>query len=187
MQVHSIMYVRMHVLVSVAGPLSLYVSMYATLSVSMYVSPYLSISTSLSVSMYASLCMVRIGGGVALYIKQSIQAYEFQINNAVDYDEAIWCNILIRGAKLTVGVVYRCPSTSKEQYVILHNVISHVSINDCVIMGDFNHADIRWNSLDSCDDGKAFLMLVQDCFLTQHVSEPTRGDNILDLILSTQK
>ena len=54
-------------------------------------------------------------------------------------------------------------------------------------MGDFNHADIRWNSLDSCDDSKAFLMLVQDCFLTQHVSEPTRGDNILDLILSTQK
>ena len=25
-------------------------------------------------------------------------------------------------------------------------------------------------------------MLVQDCFLTQHVSEPTRGDNILDRI-----
>ena len=73
------------------------------------------------------------------------------------------------------------------QDVILHNVISHVSRNDCVIMGDFNHADIRWNSLDSCDDGKAFLMLFQDCFLAQHVSEPTRGDNILDLILSTQK
>ena len=80
---------------------------------------------------------VRRGGGVALYIKQSIQAYEFQINNVVDYDDAIWCNILIRGAKLTVGVVYRCPSTSKEQDVILHNVISHVSRNDCLIMGDF--------------------------------------------------
>ena len=94
---------------------------------------------------------------------------------------------MIRGAQLTVGEVYRCPSTSKEQDVILHNVISHVSRNDCVIMGDFNHADIRWNSLDSCDDGKAILMLVQDCFLTQHVSEPTRVDNILDLILSPQK
>ena len=58
----------------------------------------------------------------------------FQIDNVVDYDEAIWCNILIRGARLTVGVV--CPSTSKEQDVILH-VISHVSRNDCVIMGDF--------------------------------------------------
>ena len=43
------------------------------------------------------------------------------------------------------------------------------------------------HTLASCDDGKAFLMLVKDCFLTQHVSEPTRGDNILDLILSTQK
>ena len=71
--------------------------------------------------------------------------------------------------------------------VILHNIISHVSRNDCGIMGDFNHANIRWNYLDSFDDGMAFLMLVQDIFLTQHVSEPTRGDNILDLILSTQK
>ena len=90
----------------------------------------------------------------------------------------LWCNILIRGAKLTAGVIYRCPSTSEEQDVILHNVSSHVSRNDCEIMGDFNHADIRWNSLDSCDDGKAFCMLVQECFLTQHVSEPTRGDNV---------
>ena len=91
---------------------------------------------------------VRRGGGVALYIKQCIQAYAFQIDNVVDYDEAIWCNILTIGAKLTVGVVYSCPSTSKEQDVILHNVISHVIRNDCVIMGDFNHADIRWNYLD---------------------------------------
>ena len=38
--------------------------------------------------------------------------------------------------------------------------------------------------LDSFDDGKAFLILVQDCFLNQHVSEHTRGANIiLDLIL----
>ena len=32
---------------------------------------------------------LRRGGGVALCIKQSIQAYEFQIDNVVDYDEAI--------------------------------------------------------------------------------------------------
>ena len=88
--------------------------------------------------------------GLLFILMQSIQAYEFQIVNVVDYDEAIWCNILIKGAKLTVGVVYRCPSTSKEQDVILHNVISHVSRNDCVIIGDFNHVDVRWISLDSC-------------------------------------
>ena len=31
-----------------------------------------------------------------------------------------------------------------------------------------------------------FLLLTQDCFLTQHVLEPTRGGNVLDLILSSQ-
>ena len=105
---------------------------------------------------------VRRGGGVALYIKQAIQAYEFQIDNVVDYDEAIWCNILIRGAKLTVGVVYRCPSTSKEQDVILRNVISHVSRNDCVTMGTFvpfkrhrrsrkKHLSIKGNRNNKCN------------------------------------
>ena len=32
-----------------------------------------------------------------------------------------------------------------------------------------------------------FLCLVQDSFLTQHVLEPTRGDNVLDTVLSSQK
>ena len=49
-------------------------------------------------------------------------------------------------------------------------------------MGDFNHPDIRWNSLDSSNESAKFLLLVQNCFLTQHVLEPTRGDNVLDLI-----
>ena len=33
-------------------------------------------------------------------------------------------------------------------------------------------------------EGLNFLNLTLDCFLTQHVSEPTRGRNILDLVLS---
>ena len=33
------------------------------------------------------------------------------------------------------------------------------------------------------EDNK-FLDLTMDCFLTQHVKDPTRGNNILDLILS---
>ena len=31
------------------------------------------------------------------------------------------------------------------------------------------------------------LKLVQDSFLTQHVLEPTRGENVLDIVLSSQK
>ena len=63
-----------------------------------------------------------------------------------------------------------------------------MSKGECVIMGDFNHGHIQWKSLESAGgDDHQFLLLTQDCFLTQHVLEPTRGENVLDLILSSQK
>ena len=43
-------------------------------------------------------------------------------------------------------------------------------------MGDFNHGHIQWESLESAGgDDHQFLILTKDCFLTQHVLEPTRG------------
>ena len=54
-----------------------------------------------------------------------------------------------------------------------------------MITGDFSHFGINWNYLESEEDSEAFL-LMQDCFLTQHVLEPTRGSNVLDLVLSSQ-
>ena len=57
-------------------------------------------------------------------------------------------------------------------------------------MGDLKshmHDHIQWKSLVSAGgDDHQFLLLTQDCFLTQHVLEPTRGGNVLDLILSSQ-
>ena len=32
-----------------------------------------------------------------------------------------------------------------------------------------------------------FIFLIQDNFLTQNVLEPTRGENVLDIVLSSQK
>ena len=62
-----------------------------------------------------------------------------------------------------------------------------MSKGECVIMGDFNHGHIQWESFESAGgDDHQFLLLTQDCFLTQHVLEPTRGGNVLDLIVSSQ-
>ena len=122
-----------------------------------------------------------------LYFKEHIQAYEIQIEAEAGFSEAIWCNLESHGSKIIVGVVYRCPSISKDEDTSLHKVITHASRGECLIMGDFNHPDIRWNSLDSSNESAKFLLLVQNCFLTQHVLEPTRGDNVLDLILSSNK
>ena len=53
-------------------------------------------------------------------------------------------------------------------------------------MGDFNHAHIQWKPLERTGgEDQQSIFLIQDSFLTQHVLEPTRGEN--DIVLSSQK
>ena len=107
----------------------------------------------------------RRGGGVLLYIKETIPAYEVQLQEEADCKEAIWC-------KLVTGhtTVYRCPNITKENNEKIHNAISEVSKGDCIIMGDFNHGNIKWDTLQSTAvEDQKLLCLVQDNFLTQHV------------------
>ena len=37
------------------------------------------------------------------------------------------------------------------------------------------------------DEDQQFLFFIQESFLTQHVLEPTREENVLDIVLSSQK
>ena len=84
----------------------------------------------------------RRGGGVILYIKESIQAYEIILKIEADSVEAIWCNIVTRNSTLTIGVVYRSPNIGQEEYVTLRKPIREVSKGECVIKGDFKHGHI---------------------------------------------
>ena len=128
------------------------------------------------------------GGGVLLYIKDTIPAYEVQLQDEADCNEAIWCNLVTGHTTVTIGVVYRCPNITKPNNEKIHNAISEVSKGDCIIMGDFNHGNIKWDTLQSTGvEDSTFLCLVQDNFLTQHVLEPTRAARVLDIVLSSQK
>ena len=54
---------------------------------------------------------------------------------------------------------------------------------ECIIMGDFTHGNIKWDTLQSTGvEDQHLLCLIQDNFLTQHVLEPTRATR-----LSSQK
>ena len=100
--------------------------------------------------------------------------------------EAIWCTIVTRNSTLTIEVVYRSPNIGQEEDVKLRKAIKELNKGECVIMGDFNHGHIEWESLESAGgDDHQFLLLTQDCFLTQHVLEPTRVGNVLNLIMSS--
>ena len=56
----------------------------------------------------------RRGGGVVLYVKESIQVYEIKLEREADYDEAIWYKIVSGNSKLTIGLVYRSPNINEE-------------------------------------------------------------------------
>ena len=129
--------------------------------------------------------MGRRGGGVLLYIKETIPAYEVQLQEEADCNE---CKLVTGHTTVTIGVVYRCPNITKQNNENIHNAISEVSKGDCIIMGDFNHGNIKWDTLQSTGvEYQMFLCLVQDNFLTQHVLEPTRATRVLYIVLSSQK
>ena len=66
--------------------------------------------------------MGRRGGGVLLYIKETIPAYEIQLREGADCKEAIRCKLVTGHTTVTIGVVYRCPNITKqnnEKYIML--------------------------------------------------------------------
>ena len=125
----------------------------------------------------------RRGGGVILYVKESIQAYEIKLNKEADYNEAVSGN-----STLTIGLVYQSPNINEEDNTKIQSAIKEVSKGECIVMGDFNHGHIQWKSLESTGgEDQQFLFLIQDSFLTPHVFKTTWGENVLDIVLSSQK
>ena len=58
--------------------------------------------------------MGRRGEEVLLYIKETIPAYEVQLKEEADCNEAIWCKLVTGHTTVTIGVVYRCPNITKQ-------------------------------------------------------------------------
>ncbi len=55
--------------------------------------------------------------------------------------------------------------------------------NQSVIIGDFNCPNIDWTTLSGDQEGNTLLEMLEDAFLTQIVTQPTRENNLLDMIL----
>ena len=61
----------------------------------------------------------------------------------------------------------------------IQNAIREVSKGDCIVMGDFNHGNIQWDTLESTGvEDQQFMCLIQDNFLIQHVLEPTEKTKV---------
>ena len=92
---------------------------------------------------------------------------------------------------LLIGLCYRSDNAAivgQENELQLRQLLQEVCGSHVLIMGDFNYPDVDWSSgpvaasvHSSADE---FVHTLEDCFLAQHVLVPTRGDSILDLILT---
>ena len=126
----------------------------------------------------------REGGGVMLYVKNYIKSANCNIASG---HELLGVDLEIGPVKYRLLVVYRPPAQLVERDRGLYELLGEL-VNDrvCIVMGDFNtHVD--WETREPCGENALLLDFVNDEFLTQWVSEPTRGGNILDLVLTTEE
>ena len=94
---------------------------------------------------------------------------------------------------LLLGVIYRSPSSNIINFNHLCNLLTQVTntgVTHLLITGDFNMPHIDWTTSNVTSSGTydgAFLTLIEDLFLIQHVTFPTRlrsnqTPSLLDLI-----
>jgi ribonucleases P/MRP protein subunit RPP40 len=125
------------------------------------------------------------GGGVLLYVRSSLNATAVALKAE---GEQVCCSILNeKRDELVICVCYRSSNrllfnnnskTVREAIIELQN-------KNLLLVGDFNYPDINWMD-GTCHntDSEQFITCLEDCFLTQHVMAPTRGENCLDLVIT---
>ena len=83
-----------------------------------------------------------------------------------------------------INHIYRSPNISIEEYEKEQNAITEMSKQDCIIiMRDVNHTVELYT--EYWDYGLTVFFIKYS--FPSHVLEPTRGKNVLDIVLSSQK
>jgi hypothetical protein len=150
----------------------------------------------------------RMGGGVCIYIKKSIDYYSYSLNES-DFGftdssiETVWCCCLVNNEKLLLGCIYRPGDASEIANEEINNVfikanelVKKGEFSGLLITGDFNYGDIVWDeskqgSLSSnCRKNNKFLESVEESGVYQNVNCKTFQlddgilTNTLDLIFT---
>ncbi|KAF2344897.1 Endonuclease/exonuclease/phosphatase [Trinorchestia longiramus] len=127
------------------------------------------------------------GGGSLIYVKENLQP-QIKTKRATEKSEILHLNIQPHpGQTIKFVLVYRNPTSTAieddEFYDCLDIILS--TTHETLIMGDFNLPHINWTTRQSQAPGSKLIDLMNTNSLQQHVNEPTRGNNILDLVMTT--
>jgi hypothetical protein len=131
----------------------------------------------------------RIGGGCMLFHKEDLTCVrDLQISHG-QLTETIWCKLKCNTEVISIGLCYRSPSCTVSEEQEIFNEIRQMgdSNNEKLLLGDLILSGIVCSNFSATGNAEEFVNLTQDCFLQQLVTSPTRGDNILDLVFTSNE
>ena len=127
------------------------------------------------------------GGGILIYVKNILRAHrtdEFKTSEEV---ESIWLDVILGvnvNNRLRIGAFYRPPGQTPSLDQALSDEIEAGISNRSILMGDFNLPKLLADPTLSVDRSTLlFRDTFEENFLVQLIREPTRKEEILDLLL----
>ena len=128
------------------------------------------------------------GGGIIVYCMEGIAIYHDATNDP-KHLEVMWFSIALKEQNLLLAAVYRPPRGGDEviHYLDLSAIqkLDDFKAKSFCLLGDFNVHHKDWLGSPLTDrSGKLLLDVCNSLNLKQVVTEPTRLDQILDLVLT---
>ena len=135
----------------------------------------------------------RHGGGVAFYCKSTILCKRRSDLEADDI-EILWIEARIGNRKFLLSSCYRPPGQTAaeiDRFLNHFQLSVELAIDEgptaVLILGDFNDRSCSWYSNHSNSEIKNKLLDLSNTLnLKQYINEPTRGNNILDLLFTNK-
>mgnify|MGYP000176344217 CR=1 FL=1 len=131
----------------------------------------------------------RAGGGVAIYTSESLNA-KLRSDLSIPHLESVIIEMTFNKCKTFIATFYRPPGQTLAESMsfldcfeeLIGNIIIE-SPHAVIITGDFNLPGISWVD-ESCSTTfeRAFFNTCHGLNLQQLVTEPTRGNSLLDLV-----
>ena len=137
--------------------------------------------------------------GIIVYIHNSVKYERIDLRNVLKEGssiprEIVVCEIeLVNSEKMLFCCIYRSPNSSRVNNDCINDTIlqlSDLGYKHFVVVGDINYKHIDWDSVCAItgEDEENFVNTIQDAFLTQFVTVPTRArgsaePSILDLFM----
>jgi hypothetical protein len=132
------------------------------------------------------------GGGVLLAVPNHFQSYEIKDSFSNESFEALSVKIQLKQQFIAFILVYRNPTKNDQMFIPAFKKYYeslNVEKSSHVILGDFNFPEINWKDSTTTPGFKisaAFLEFVHISGLEQIVPSPTRKQNLLDIILTSE-